>query len=267
MIDLYFLKVSASGLTVLVHLNGVPVVVDQDGFGIEQTLPVNQWLRPDQNTLSITLDLPSPDPDDEDAEEIGDMPQTAQVSLFLHQQGASSPTPAVTLAQFDWPIAGQRPAYPHTWSQPLEGPVNVPPGMTLWNRTKPVSSVDAQARNAIYGLATTVAKLLREQRLDEAFQYLSLRYRDEAIAEGKPPEQIKTAVIEMWQVMVGIPDIGLAEMPIDAFEFNLVGDQHVVEMVRKDGMPAILFEDEEDETIYGIPLYFSVVDNQWVIIR
>lgn len=267
MIDLYFLKVSASGLTVLVHLNGVPVVVDQEGFGIDQTLPVNQWLRPDQNALSITLDLPSPDPDDEDADEVANMPQSVQVSLFLHQQGASSPTPAVTLAEFTWPEAKVTPKYPHTWSQPLTGPVTVPPGMALWSRTQPVSSVDAQVVNAIHGIATTVAKLLREQRLDEAFQYLSVRYRDEAIAEGKPPEQIKSAVLEMWQVMVGIPDIGLAEMPIDAFDFNLVGDQHVVEMVRKDGMPAILFEDEEDETIYGIPLFFSRIDNQWVIIR
>jgi len=267
MIDIYFLKVSATGLGILIQLNGVPVVVEPEGFGFEETMPVNQWLKSDNNTLQVSLIRPEPDAEDEaDSGGTGE-PEEAQVSLFLHQQGADAPTPALVLAELNWPSAGVTPTYPHDWSQPLTGPLNVPPGMSLWNRTVPIGGIDTHAQQSMHQIAVNVAKLLSQKNLEEAFRFMGIKYQDEAIAEGKPPERIKAAVIELWEYMVSIPDIRLEEMAIDMFDFDLVGEQHLVKMARKDGMPAILFEDAEDETVFGIPLYFSKIGDQWVIIR
>ena len=54
----YFLQVKANGLGIKVYLNGVPLVEEPEGFGIQETIPVNYWLMHKENSLHVQLTHP-----------------------------------------------------------------------------------------------------------------------------------------------------------------------------------------------------------------
>ena len=105
------------------------------------------------------------------------------------------------------------------------------------------------------------------RNFDEAFKFLRLKYQDEAILESKPLNQIESAVKELWQFMTSIQGLKLHSVSIDDLDFSIVGRQHIVQVSRKDGAPAILFEDTDEEVFYGIPLFFANINKQWIVIR
>ncbi|GAA6172873.1 hypothetical protein NBRC116592_25430 [Colwellia sp. KU-HH00111] len=256
----YFLQVKANGLGIKVYLNGVPLVEEPEGFGIQETIPVNYWLMHKENSLHVQLTHPEVVSEENQTEE-------AQVILFVHDQSSDSPKIAKEIAIFEWPLTDVKQTFPYNWSIKIDKIIPLTLGSLLWYKTSAIQTVDESAKLSIYNLIRHVPDLIRNRNFDEAFKFLRLKYQDEAILESKPLNQIESAVKELWQFMTSIQGLKLHSVSIDDLDFSIVGRQHIVQVSRKDGAPAILFEDTDEEVFYGIPLFFANINKQWIVIR
>jgi len=261
--DNYYLEVSASGVGIVVELNGVPVVKEFDGEGYQEALPVNAWLRKSANTLKVSL-LP-PVPDEEDPQPIGE--QVVMVKLFLNQAGAQSIEVAKVLSVFTWPLLDIPSLIPYQFQDVIREPIATPSAMTLWNQTKAVNTLSPRDHQFMFESIQHFSSLLLAKNYDQAFKFMGLKFNDQALTSIHPASELKAAVVEMWEHLLSMEEVKLQKVGLQDLKFEVVGDGHLVEVTRIDGAPAILFEDVDEEMMYGIPLYFGMVNEQWRILR
>lgn len=261
--DNFYLQVSASGVGIVVELNGVPLVSELDGEGYQETQPVNMWLRKSANTLKVSL-LP-PVPDEEDPQPIGE--QLVEVSLFLNARGAQSIQIEKMLSVFTWPLVDLPSVIPYKSKDVIRDLIATPSSMTLWSQTKAIKALSPRDEQFMFDSIKHLSSLLVAKKFQEAFKFMGLKFNDDALTSAKPVLQIRDAVIEMWDHMVSMEGVELQLHALKDLKFEVLGDGHLVEVTRLDGAPAILFEDIEEEIMYGIPLYFGFVNEQWRILR
>jgi hypothetical protein len=268
MTDSYFLQVDAGQLSIAVYLNGISMLVEGRGLGIHETQPVNLWLKPSNNVLQVMLTQPEiqrvKSPTDSSVES---QSEKVDINLFLHDKAKNIPTILKSLAHFQWPLAGVSSVYPYRWSYPIAAQISGLPTSLLWGyaaHTENLSPVDRQAMTSII---FSLAGLLQQKRLEEAFQIMRFRYQDEAVAEGKPIARIKSAVLELWEVMLGNDSLEYLPVPNEQLLFAVVGEKNIVRVSKENGSPAIEFIDRSAKNTYGIPIYFASINGQWIIIR
>lgn len=256
----YFLQVKADGVGISVNLNGVPLIDEPEGLGIQETIPINYWLMHKDNSLNVTLTHPEVVTEENKFEE-------AQVILFVHDQSSDSPKIAKQIAILEWPLPGVKRVYPYNWSTKIAETIPLTLGSLLWYKTSAIMAVDQVAKSSIYNLIRHISELIRQRNFDDAFKFLRLKYQDEALLENKSVDQVELAVKELWEFMTSLQGLKLQNISIEDLDFSIVGRQHLVQVSRKDGAPPILFEDTEDEVFYGVPLFFANINNQWIAIR
>lgn len=268
--DNYYLEVSVSGLGIVIELNGVPIVKELNGEGYQEALPVNSWLRKSVNTLSVSLLPPVPyEDEDEDEDEypqpIGE--QVAIVKLFLNQAGSQSIEVAKVLSVFTWPLLDIPSLVPYQFKDVIREPIVMPSGMTLWNQTKVINTLSPRDRQFMFESIQHFSSLLLAKNYDQAFKFMGLKFNDQALTSIHPASELKAAVVEMWEHLLSMEEVKLQTVGLQDLKFEVVGDGHLVEVTRIDGAPAIMFEDVDEEMMYGIPLYFGMVNEQWRILR
>lgn len=269
MIENHYLQVNASGLVITVSLNGVPLVVDNDGEGIQETVPANLWLKKEDNILFVTAKLP--EAKDVDAEKGEELPTETvreyDVIFFHHQSGAESPQSAQILSQLSWPDSEIPEIYPNSRSEKIEQTfLNIPRSL-LWSQAATLTALSVRDKQDIYAIAVQLADLLSQKKLDDAFQLMKYRYDDEALVEGKPAALIKNVVLEMWDSILSQQGPQLQPIVFEELNFDVVGENKLVLVTQSDGYPAIEFEDKIEEISYGIQLMFAKINNRWTIVR
>jgi hypothetical protein len=264
MSDFFYIKVFKLYCTITVLLNGVPIIVDEGVGEYQATLPVQQWLKSQNNVLKVSLSRPrvtEGTPHDQKAKSSGQ----ADLVFFKHQAGAASSTVGELISEFHWTDS---PGFlPHSWSEPIRRQFPELPASTLWSRAEVLNSLTAFDKESIFTAASQLAALLSAHRLDDAFSLMQVKYQDEATLEGKSLERVASAVKELWAMMLDQGVLKLELINLSQLEFTIVGDNRAVFVRKVNGNPVILFEEPVEEMFYGIPLYFCKINGNWVIIR
>lgn len=269
MIENYYLQVNARGLEITVFLNGVPLVTDGVGVGIQETVPANLWLKREGNVIQVDIKIPDiTDVEPEKGERpLAEKTREYDVIFFLHQSGAESPQVAQPLCQLAWPDPQIPEVYLNSRSENINQTFNNIPRTLLWAQAAVLTTLSVTDKQEIYTIITRLADLLEQKQLEEAFQLMKYRYDDEALVEGKPAIHIKNVVLDMWDSMRSQQGPQLQPIVFEDLIFNIVGEKHLVLVTQSDGYPAIEFEDNVEEISYGIQLIFAKISNRWTIVR
>ena len=264
---MYFLDVTCSGLGISVELNDIALVNELTGESIRETQPVNNWLRSEANTLTVKLTPALPEPN----EPLVFGEQSASVVLFISELGAQTIQVGKVLSSFSWPLTATDTevtfVLPYEFSERTDELVPMPCNMVLWNKTSPIAALSSQDKKNIYDCVKHLSSLIMSKHTIEAFQFMGLKYQDQALADNKPISRLQAAAIEMWEHMASMPGLELQEIAPDELRYDLVGHSHLVNVTRLDGAPAVLFEDHEDEMYFGLPLMFGLVEGKWRVVR
>ncbi|HKB16719.1 MAG TPA: hypothetical protein VKF62_11685 [Planctomycetota bacterium] len=257
----FFLSVEAAGVRIVAGLNDVPLLVGEEPGGIVSTEPVQVWLKPAGNRLTVELSWP---PDRAFLKGTA----RAEVTVFVHDPSSEAPKPAKVLARFRWPVPGVEEEYPRRHEERVEDPIPDPPPTLLWKEAAPIGELGSKDRTAILALVKKLHSALARRAGEEAFSLLQYRYEEEARAEGKPLERVRRAILDTYDWMFGTGEL-VVFPPLDphSARFRRVADDRLVLVDRKDGLAAVYFENPAEGLAFGIPVYAARVRGEWRIAR
>lgn len=252
----YYLDIMSTGIDVHIGLNDVPLLADPEGNGVRTVLPVNEWLAPGVNTITLRIAWP---------ESKQHVPGKAELKVFLFEADLEQefPEPKTVLAELVWPPAGAPELYPRK----LEEPFKIEPALPtkLWEEAEPVAAVGNADQAAILALVEHLRRALLANDLDTALRLLNYRWQEDARANGLKLEELQTAVREQYTYMLSEPSPHSAPLDPEDASFILGADKRIVKVLGPNNDEAIVIETEEGR--YHIPIYASKILGRWTIVR
>ncbi len=255
--ELFYLQVVAEGAGSAVGVNDVPLVIDSDGGGISIVRPINEWLMPDNNRLSVFLHWP-------ETRTYAAGLARVRASVFIGHPAAEWPQPLRVLADFQWPQPDQPEAYPYTFAAPLA--VRPPPLTTLWRRATQLRAVEPPDRAALVALVERFRAALLGADPQAAFGLVAERFADDARAYGKDPDRVRDVVLTQYRELMSEPGRLSSPLELQTAAFDVVADGYLVRVTRGGTEPAIRIRTAED-THYGIDVYAAKLDGAWQLAR
>jgi hypothetical protein len=259
MIPTYYLSVQSENIISRIGINDVPLVVDAEAEGMLTSEPINSWIQPSGNRLTVSLDWPQ---DREFA--LGQARVAAEV--FMADPEAEIPKPLRVIARFTWPDPDVEESYPTTQAIDLEGLTSPP--TKLWIEAGSLTPLTVADQDDIIALIESFRGELLSKRPEAAFAYLEYRYADEERAEGKEPGELGEAVLEQyrWMMQMG------GELVSDPLEraktrFSIVANGLIVQVERDNGHPAVILSNDEQDLQFEIPIYVGKIRGTWSIVR
>lgn len=254
----FYLYVKTTGIASFVGLNDVQIIKDPEAEGIITDEPVNQWLKPQKNQLNIFLSWPTD-------KQFTPNQAKAEVKLYIADPTSDVPKPGEVLASFNWPNPGEPEAYPYTLEETVE--IKTPPEMKLWTEGKPISEISEADKAVIIDLVEQLRKALLAKDTNLAFSLLQYRYTEEAMSEEKNPDQVRAAIIEQYNWLMGLGDLSTQPLTTQEASFTIVGDGHLVQINRGEHDPAVILEHQASNRCFAIPIYVAQINNKWTIVR
>ena len=257
----HYISVKSSNLAIRAGLNGMPIVSDRGGTGIVITEPVNVWLKPDANTLSVWLSGSPGQP--------GLGVGSAEVSVFVHDPREELPTPALVLATFSWPpeaSPGDQAVF--VSDEPLMTQPRETPPLRLWSEAPQLAEPTQAERDEMLALVEDLREAAAEQDTEGILRLLRYRYQEEAAAEGRPVIRIEENVTSLWNWLFGLEGRmeTIALPPVQA-RFEMVADHRAVLITREDGTDALLIEKPQAELGFGVRIVMARILDNWTIVR
>lgn len=154
------LRIAVSGCTYKIFLNGVPIYQDDDGLPLTAEFPMNEWMRLDENTLSMQL---GPVKDAHQLAEDGDKCQ-ASIELAVRENGQPK-SAGVVISKLSY----ETPAN-HFWARGQQAKSSIPDGNYKLGEGKLVEAIDGniiqepvkiQESKAPLGYGVTVSREIK----------------------------------------------------------------------------------------------------------
>jgi hypothetical protein len=258
MANRHVLQHSSGGLSVIVGVNRAHNIVDV-GRGTTIILPINEWIMPENNELSIFL-----------SRSAVTAPTTpfADIHLFVADPRSRKNDPLTTLAKFIWPLPVPTPSIlPFLGQLPFK--VTDPPPCSLWREAEKIRNLSNNDRLEILKIVERFRQALEHRNVDDAYALSEYKFRDSAVADGISYNILESALKEDYREMLSTPDLKSEPLTQATAVFDLVCDEKVVFVSRGLGKEALRFESESGgrRRAYGIQLYFAFIKNRWVIVR
>ena len=185
----HLLKLITSGLTATVGLNGAPILIDPNGIGLNATFPVNPWLKPKENTLSIFLALPLPAPEVK-------LPEIdVYAELYSVKPNSPQGEPDVYLARFE---RNAKDFTPLPVAREIPFVVTAPPPSNLWTEAARINGLSGSDQQQLRTLVQKFADALQRRDLDAISTLLEYKTKDCALANSQDPEEMRQVIRELY---------------------------------------------------------------------
>ncbi|TFY99029.1 hypothetical protein [Ramlibacter humi] len=252
----YFVRIVTERCAFDIRLNDVPVLPPGTPTrDVEVTLPVNHWVVPGRNTLSVVPDLQGQ----------RKAQGACESSVALLSAPAGKPASArAPLIEMRWPAAGPRPKEPFAAAR---AQVELPESLPAWAWMR--SDVIAADRR-------TRAELVREyQRLWDAASRREVRQVLPAFAERNRElaAAFHTEEAEMARRAAMLEklsqDRSLALFPLEPEDAELVvfAGGRLAKLTRWDGQPMLAFNYKDGSGSETFDVVFRRSGGRWVIAR
>jgi hypothetical protein len=259
MTKFYYLTLKSTGGTgVVASLNGVPLVKDLKGGGINTDEPVNKWLMPQKNALNVLLAWPPTKPF-----AVGE--SHIEAMIFVCGPAAITPKPETIFASVKWPIEGKLESYPHAFN--VEFVVPDPPPARLWEDAKSVSELTDGDKAEILSLVERLRAALLEKDAEKVFSMMSYRYGDEAKAEGKGFSRMREVILEQYRWLFERGELKSDLLGRDMAAFKLMAQDKIVWISKGGVSPAVTLEQTDGKRIFAFEVFVSKIDGKWTIVR
>jgi len=253
----YYLSVRWTHAASSVAVNGVPLVVDAAGGGIATDVPINLWLPPGENELSVFLRWPTHAPYEAGV-------AAGEAHAYLHDPSADVPTPALTLARFEWPPPVGPEVYPFTIRLPM--PIKEPPPSEVWDQAEVLKELSEADRGALESLAADLIGGVRAGDAPRAFDLQEYKWRETARAEYKDFERVRKAGLEQLEWLAQRPGLRAEPLSTEDLVFDLAAGGRVALVTRSDARSPVLLEDDEG-LVFELPIYAARLKGRWTLVR
>ncbi len=253
----YYLDVESVGLISSIGLNDVPILQDRAGSRLRSVRPVNQWIRPGDNTLHVFGSWPK-------GVEFKPGKALLSASVFIARpDGEGIPEPLITLAKLAWPLEPAPEVYPMRLSIPFK--VQLAPPLKLWTEAQKVESIEKSDHSTMVRIASELAAAIAGSRADAAFDLVKYRYDEEDRAYGKPQDHYRKTVVDQYDWIASHPNLKVQPLTTDGSTVRLFGQGTIALLERDPSAEAVILT--SDATRFRIGCYFSKIAGAWKIVR
>lgn len=258
----HLLKLSTAGLTAIFGVNGAPLLVDSTGAGLRSAWPVNPWLKPRGNALTIYLAKPSAAPS-----VIIPPPDLPEVDVHaqLFTVAPNLPTNEIDrmLATFDRTAADPTPL---PVNRAIAFDITAPPPTELWKDAEPIKELANADRDQLRMLVQKHADAIQARNLDDLSALLEYRTKDCALANGQEPEHMREVIRRQYtQEMFSQPSLQIDGALADKLTFRLIAGGQVVWMYQSLAKPALVVN--SPTTQFTLQIYAAKIRGIWRIVR
>jgi hypothetical protein len=242
-----------------VSLNDVPIRIWPDASGARTTDPVNQWIRPGKNQLSVRLES---------------MPQaqaqgsSGRLRAVLRQrlQGAGGGSSADEIARLE--IPPDKPAGAIAW--PLTATVEfqpaAPPPSRIWSEIEPLGPVDSVRGEALQ-LLTAVHSALNARNLEQLSALLRTKALEMAACYGFPVDQALARQREFFSGLMEGGSWAMEALAPAAIELHLVADKRMLWVTRNGRAPALRSSRTAGGAVLELPVYLARIRGVLTVVR
>lgn len=253
----YAMSVNTQGVGFRGGLNGVPIERDLDGEGLVTNAPLNAWIMPEENVFFADLFWPP---------RLPYAPGQARMAamVFLCDPDAEYAKPGQVLAEFAWPLPDGPEEYPYRHRQEIEETYPVP--TQLWGEAERIETLSAADRSAIVALVGRLREAFEAKDVDAAYDIL--RYRSHELARAEYHEdmdEIEGIDKEQMGWMLGQPELVASPWGEGTAAFEVVAQDHLVHVMRKDETPA--FNLANERFTFDFEIYAARVGGEWIVAR
>ncbi|MEP0847589.1 MAG: hypothetical protein HRF50_12335 [Phycisphaerae bacterium] len=253
----FYLRFQSLECGVAAGVNDVPLVWDPGGRGAQTTRPINEWIMPAGNRLTVFVSWPEEKPYQPGKSSIRAM-------VFIHKQGEDLPTPGTVLAELEWPTPKRPEGYPQVISLPLN--IDQPPPTPLWTTATPIGSVSPADRQTMLTTIESFRAALLGNNAEAAFQFVEGKYRDDAVAYAKPEARNREIALDAIKDMMELRGRSSAPLTEADALFDIVANGRLVRVSRRGNENAIVIRTDEGMRI-DLPVYFAQIGGKWQVAR
>lgn len=252
----YYLDIHSTGVQSHIGLNNLPLLTDATGAGVRTLLPVNEWIMPGTNTLTVHVSWPESRPYAKGLAEVA-------VSLFEADPASEFPTAKQVLAEVTWP----HPTDPETYPKRLEKAVKIElvPPTTLWADAETITQLADPDRAAILTLTENFRQTLMAGDFEAAVKFLGYRCSDDALANGLQADEVRSTLIEQFKFMMSEPAPASSPLDPEAASFQIGAAGKVVKVAGPNHKDAIVIETQEAR--YQIAIFAAKIGGRWTLVR
>lgn len=257
MTPLYYIKVESRSVGLAAGVNDAPLALDTAAEGLAKSRPLNEWILPHGNRLTAFFFWPEKTPF---------KPGLARtrIELFIADPAQAAPRPQQVLATLDWPPANEPEAYPRKLSAPFDA-ASAPPTQ-VWTQAAPAAPLNSNDRQAILKLVENLRLALMGDDPQAAYKASMEKFEEQARAYGKPPERVRQATIEQFQMITTQPKRRSDPLPESEALLEPVADGRVIRVARVGDRDAVVIHAGKGGK-FSIPVYVAKYGKEWRIVR
>lgn len=250
--EIRYIKVIGTGIPFMSSVNGVPLVWDYQGNGIEVCLPIDRWLMQNGNTWTIDV--------------LGSPSSTRKARLyaevFLADSSSETPIVDVSYGRINW--SGDQ-----EWVPVIAKPILMDhlPACTLWRLALPISELSRQDRNDMLAIIEQLRQAVLAGEAEDAYELQSFRFEEDARVEGKKESRIREVVIEQYRWLQSWGKLESTPLHESDASFSIVANSLLVHVQRDTRSMPIVIEAQELGRTIAIDVFFARIGRKWIIAR
>lgn len=246
-----------------IDLNGVQISRSEKetSYSVSGSADVGVWIHPGANTITVTIRpiekkaesafTPSVEISLSTARE-GQMSNEGKQFLSLSLQEKDADGSAATMTT---PLVKQK-----TFT-----PSYIPPS-ALWDKIKPVT-LDTAARKKIIQLVKDYHAAFVRKDATALSSFLLFASTDMARIRHRPEEEIKSKLKETLTEMLAEKGFAMEPLNEGALLLKPVVDDRIICVCDRNGENPVRTKKAPDGGVMSFPVYVSLIDGKWIIVR
>ena len=270
----FTLKVEKTVTALELRVNDIPIFLSPSDQNLDTVEPVDMWIQPGENSLSIKLEWP---------EGQGYSPGLADCRAVLeHLEEGEKIGSTRPLAELNWPMpdTGQPPDmladpnaptplppqeyYPYQARADFTVDPQAAPPTYLWRQAVPVAWAGADKADVL-DILVRLHTALDNKDIDTATRILDYKAVDTGLALRLSPDESRQSQREFFEYLFSLDDWGMEPIDPPNMEIHVLSDDRIVLVSQEDMAPALQSTTRMPKFL--LPVYFAKIKDQWRIVR
>ena len=251
----YTLAYKADGVNIIIEINGVPVSQGDFEFSGSGQTPVNVWLKPGKNIMTVKLKNLTGKKQDV---------QTFKVFLSKAKEG-QYPDAGEMLTKFEWNSDTSKEKLP--LQKKLEFTPQPVPELEIWTKAE-VLTLNPETEKGAKEFLQVLHQAHVKKDINKIAELMEFKSGEYDRAEFKKPEGMSSIKKGLKEFMNHLKSSKAEYKPIDltTIKLNLVADGRVILVTDKDGKDPIVAT-ASDGGDFFMPVYLAHIGGKWVLAR
>ena len=258
----YIINYSISGCDAEIEMNGITMTRSEKKtqYTVTGVSDVSMWITPGENTLAVTLRPITKQKD------LTSKPSIV-ISISTAKKGQMSDEGTKIM---EWRMPEETNAELDSIKTPVIKkksftPSYIPPS-ELWGKIKPVK-LDTAARKEIKKLVRNYHTAFMKKDVEALYGFLLFASTDVARLRHQPVDEVKTKMKPALKDMLAEKDFIMAPLDTEKLVMKPVLDGRVIQVTDRFGEAPVKTKTTKDSGLTSFPVFVSIVEGKWIIVR